>query len=141
MNTRFHSNDPGFSLPSALPSVAASLRDLAVRVASRRQDRLWLAFVAVPLAFIAAVLSFQFWLIPPLIFLSWWWASRGWAWGWTGALLEAFWGCQWAVLGIILLDGLPDGRLLEGGIWITYALVVAGLSVVNRRVLGRRIGQ
>jgi hypothetical protein len=141
MNTRLNINDPGATVPSALPSVAPSLRRLAESAASRRQDRLWLAFVAVPLALLAAVLSLQFWLIPPLIFLSWWWASREWAWGWTAALIEACWGCQWAVIGVILLDGFPSHRLLEGGIWITYALVVAGLSFVNRRVLGRRIGQ
>ena len=141
MNLPLHSKEAGIALPSGLSSAAASLRkgigtlsEDAVLGVSRRQDRLWLALVAIPLALVAAVLSFQFWLLPPLIVLDWWWASKEWAWTWLAGIIEACWGIQWAFLGTTFLAAYPAQRLVVGGLWIAYAGLVIVLCTVNRRL-------
>jgi hypothetical protein len=57
---------------------------------AKRQDRLWLSLVAVPLAMITVTLQLDLWLLIPIAILCWFWAESQWLWllgieSWKGA--------------------------------------------------------
>jgi hypothetical protein len=108
---------------------------------SRRQDRPWLALVAVPLALTAAVAAIQLWLIPPLLLLCWWWSPPAFSWiSVVAAALEACLGVQWVYLGVDAIGSFPHRLIVVGIVWALYAAVIAGAGVLNRRRLLRRAG-
>ncbi|MHB1777561.1 MAG: hypothetical protein ACYCU7_16460 [Acidimicrobiales bacterium] len=146
MNADFPLNDHGVPMPAGT-AIGVQLRrtigGLAERwkeVTLRRHHRPWLALVAVPLAVVAAVCTFQFWLVIPLLALSWWWAPVDWPWGWLLAVLEACFGVQWVYSGAIFLDGFPNQRIVVGTLWALYAGIIAAAGMYNRRTTGRRYG-
>lgn len=115
---------------------------LRTRVA-KRQDRPWIALVVLPLVMTATALTplpQHFWLLVPLVCLTWWWGSVEWAWGWVVGVLEAAWGLQWAYVGIYCLEDFPRHRLLVGVLWAGYAAIVAAAGALNRWHYGRKNG-
>ena len=145
MNARwsFQNDRQGVSVPTdvvQLREVMAGLAERWAEVAARRHHRPLLSLVGVPLAVVAAVSMFQFWLVVPLLALSWWWAPADWPWGWLLAVMEAGFGVQWVYLGAILLDAFPHERIVIGVVWAGYAGLIAVAGMVNRRTTGRRYG-
>ena len=56
--------------------IAAQRTDSSLRaLLAKRQDRLWLSLVAVPLAMITVTLQLDLWLLIPIAILCWFWAS------------------------------------------------------------------
>lgn len=146
MNADIPLNDSGVPLPAGT-AIGGQLREMIGRlagrwgeVAARRHHRPWLALVAVPLAVVAAVCAFQFWLVVPLFVLSWYWAPADWPWGWLLAVLEACYGVQWVYLGAAFLDGFSADRIVVGFLWALYAGLVAVVGMQNRRLSGRPYG-
>ena len=112
---------------------------LRTRVATR-SDRPWTALVYLPLAMTCAALAQVYWLLVPLVFLTWWWCSVGWRFAWVLGITEACFGVQWAYLGIYCLTTYPRHRLLVGVLWAGYAAVVAAAAAINRSRFNRRYG-
>lgn len=132
---------------SLLPSTAARvqrntslLRCSLLGWCATRQDNLWRALVAVPLAITAAVLAGEFWLVLPLALLAWWWGSREWGLAWLVGVMEACFGVQWGYVGAYALATYPHHRALVGALWIGYAALVAGVGAVNRWHYNRKSG-
>lgn len=88
----------------------------------------------------AATLSLQLWLLPPLVFLCWYWGSEAGGWSWMLGIQLACFSVVWAYLGIATLQALPQDRLLVGVGWIAYAGVVLVAGCFNRWKLHRRLG-
>ena len=112
---------------------------LRTRVA-HRLDRPWTALVYLPLAMTCVALTQVYWLLVPLVFLTWWFCSVEWHWAWVLGVTEACFGVQWAYLGIYCLTTYPRHRLLVGVLWAGYAAVVAAAAAINRWRFNRRFG-
>ena len=112
---------------------------LRTRVANR-SDRPWVALVYLPLAMTCVALTQVYWLLLPLVILTWWWCSVDWRWACVLAITEACFGVQWAYLGIYCLTTYPRHRLLVGVLWAGYAAVVAGAAAINRWHYNRKYG-
>ena len=115
---------------------------LVTSLLAARQDRPLLSLVACPLAILAVTLAGSespavLWLLVPLAILTWWWGSTEWPWTWVLGVMEACYGVQWAVIGTYCLAAFPHDRILVGILWAAYALVVAGVSHVNRKRTAR----
>jgi len=105
-------------------NVAVRVRD-AIAVAWRtRRQRLWIAFVAVPLAELATGLLKMWWTWPPLLACTWLFAPDV-AWGWVLAFELGFVGVAWATAGIAALVHLPTLSLLVGAVWAAFPLALA----------------
>jgi len=113
---------------------------LARALLAKRQDRLWLSLLAVPLAMIIAALQLDLWLLIPIAVACWWWASSESQWLWLLGLQEGCFGIVWAYLGAYLLAEFPHNRIAVGAGWVAYALVVAVAGGVNRWRFNRRYG-
>jgi len=120
----------------AVQRTESSLRALL----AKRQDRLWLSLVAVPLAMTAVALQFDLRLLIPIAFACWWWASKESQWLWLLGLIEGSFGIAWAYLGATLLAEFPSNQFAVGVGWAAYALVVAVGGGVNRWRFSRRYG-
>jgi hypothetical protein len=139
----FQNEGQGIFVPTAvlqLREIIGGLAEHWADIAARRSHRPLLSLVGVPLAIVAAVSMFQFWLVVPLLALSWWWAPADWPWGWLLAVMEAGFGVQWVYFGAILLDGFPHLRIVIGVVWALFAGLIAVAGMVNRRLTGRRYG-
>jgi hypothetical protein len=125
-----------------LAHIEAGKRSIALfrSLLAKRQDRLWLSMVAVPLAITAAALLSQFWLLVPLAVLCCWWGSVEWCWAWLVGVMEACWGVQWSLIGIYGLQDFPRHRLLVGVLWFAYAGAVAAVGALNRWRYNRKSG-
>lgn len=107
-------------------------QQLAVVVAGR-QARPLLGMIGAPLAAVAAVDSYQWWVLVPVALLMWWWVPRDDRWYWWLAVQEAAFGVEWSMMGAYSLGAWPARQLIVGAWWIAGALVIALLGVVNRR--------
>jgi hypothetical protein len=136
-------NDKKIAVPDVLTKVhiAAQRTDLTLRaLLAKRQDRLWLSLVAVPLAMITVALQLGLWLLIPVAFACWWWASSELQWLWLLGLVEGCFGIMWAYLGATLLTEFPRHQFAVGAGWAAYALVVAVGGGVNRWRFNHRYG-
>jgi hypothetical protein len=97
-----------------------------------RHERLWIAYVAVPLAELATGLLRMWWTWPPLLACAWGCAPR-WRWAWVLSLELGFVGVVWATAGIAALAQLPTQRVVVGTVWAASALALAGAGIRNRR--------
>lgn len=122
---------------SSWPSRASSG---ARALARQRSDRPWCALVVVPMLVLVAVLTVQLWALVPLVGLMCWWASTETSWLWILAVVESAWGVQWVLGGTYLLATFPEDRGTVAVVWITYALLVAGVGAVNRIRFKRQYG-
>ena len=128
-------NEKKIALPGILAKVniAVQRTDLTARaLLAKRQDRLWLSLVAVPLAMITAALQFGLWLLIPIAVACWWWASSESQWLWLLGLVEGCFGIMWSYLGVTLLTEFPHNQVPVGAGWAAYALLVAVGGGVNR---------
>jgi uncharacterized membrane protein len=113
---------------------------LARALLAKRQDRLWLSLVAVPLAMIIVTLQLDLWLLIPIAILCWLWASSESWWLWLLGIMEGCFGIVWAYLGVYLLAEFPHNQIAVGAGWVAYALVVAVAGGVNRWRFQRKYG-
>src|SRR5665213_1187378 len=113
---------------------------LARALLAKRQDRLWLSLVAVPLAMTIVALQLDLWLLIPIAILCWFWASCESQWLWLLGLMEGCFSIIWAYLGAYLLTEFPHNQIAVGGGWAAYALVVAVGGGVNRWRFQRKYG-
>jgi len=113
---------------------------LARALLAKRQDRLWLSLVAVPLAMIIVTLQLDLWLLIPIAILCWFWASSESQWLWLLGIMEGCFGIVWAYLGVYLLAEFPHNQIAIGAGWVAYALVVAVAGGVNRWRFQRKYG-
>lgn len=93
--------------------------------------------IGAPLAAVAAVDSYQWWVLVPVGLLMWWWVPREDRWCWWLAVQEAAFGVEWSMMGAYSLAAWPGRRLVVGASWIGGAMVIALLGVVNRRARAR----
>ncbi|MHB1787634.1 MAG: hypothetical protein ACYCS7_16155 [Acidimicrobiales bacterium] len=107
---------------------------------TRRTGRPWIALVVVPIVMVGCVLTLHLWFVVPLAVLCWWWTPSDDPWAWVLGILEAAWGVQWGVLGLYGLMAYPDHRVLVEGLWIGYALAIAGVGALNRWRYHHRYG-
>jgi len=119
-----------------VPGVVAEARSLI----AQRRDRARLSLIAVPLAMTAATASLQLWLLPPLVFLGWYWGSKEESWLWLLGIQEACFTVVWVFLGAATLAALPQYRLLVGIGWIGYAGLMLMAGSVNRWRFHRKYG-
>ena len=87
--------DKKIAVPGMLSKVhiAAQRTDLTLRaLLAKRQDRLWLSLVAVPLAMIVVALQLDLRLLIPIAVACWWWASSESQWLWLLGLIEGCFG-------------------------------------------------
>jgi uncharacterized membrane protein len=136
-------NNSRIAVPGSLTQVriaAQRTESLARALIAKRQDRLWLSLVAVPLAMIIAALQFDLRLLIPIAILCWWWASLESQWLWLLGLIEGCFGIAFAYLGAYLLAEFPHNQIAVGAGWAAYALVVAIGGCVNRWRFNRRYG-
>jgi len=115
-----------------LPAMTRSGWAAMVRSWSKRKSRLWLAWVAVPLAMNAAGLTDLWWLWLPLLGLAGLW-SPSWRWNWVLTLQLGIVGTEWAYVGVSALVAWRTQRALVGTIWAASALAIAMASIANRR--------
>jgi hypothetical protein len=54
--------------------------------------------------------------------------------------LRNCWGCQWVLIGTYLLGTYPHDRGAIAVFWIGYAVIVAGIGMVNRYRYQRQFG-
>jgi hypothetical protein len=121
--------------------IEAQRTDLTLRaLLAKRQDRLWLSLVAVPLAMIIVALQLQLWLLIPIAVACWWWASSESQWLWLLGLIEGCFGILWSYLGVTLLAEFPHNQIAVGVGWAAYALVVTIGGAVNRWRFQRKYG-
>lgn len=121
--------------------IAAQRTESSLRaLLAKRQDRLWLSLVAVPLAMITVALQFDLRLLIPIAIACWWWASCESQWLWLLGLIEGCFGIMWSFLGATLLAEFPHNQIAVGIGWAAYALVVAIGGCVNRWRFNRRYG-
>ena len=135
-NKRIVVPDLPYQVHIAVQRAESSLR----AVLSKRQDRLWLSLVAVPLAMIIATLQLDLWLLIPIAILCWFWASSQSRWLWLLGITEGCFGIIWTYLGAYLLTEFPHNRIAVGAGWAAYALVVAIGGGVNRWRFQRKFG-
>jgi hypothetical protein len=127
-------------LPYQVHIAAQRAKSFARALLAKRQDRLWLSLVAVPLAMIAATLQLELWLLIPIAVACWWWASSDSQWLWLLGIMEGCFGIVWGYLGAYLLAEFPHHQIAVGAGWICYALVVALSGGVNRWRFQRTYG-
>lgn len=127
-------------LPYQVHIAAQRTGCLARALLAKRQDRLWLSLVAVPLAMIIVTLQLDLWLLIPIAILCWFWASSESQWLWLLGIMEGCFGIVWAYLGVYLLAEFPRNQIAIGAGWVVYALVVAVAGGVNRWRFNRRYG-
>ena len=127
-------------LPAQVHIAAQRTKSLARALLAKRQDRLWLSLVAVPLAMITVTLQLDLWLLIPIAVACWWWASSESQWLWLLGIMEGCFGVVWAYLGVYLLAEFPHNQIAIGAGWLAYALVVAVSGGVNRWRFNRRYG-
>lgn len=121
--------------------IAAQRTESSLRaLLAKRQDRLWLSLVAVPLAMIIAALQFDLRLLIPIAILCWWWASSESQWLWLLGLIEGCFGIAWGYLGATILAEFPHNQIAVGIGWAAYALVVAVGGGVNRWRFAHKYG-
>jgi hypothetical protein len=128
---------------SPLPVLTTGIRRAASLAQTRvheRKDRPWCALVIVPLCVLLAVLTVQLWALVPLVVLMWWWGSTETPWVWILGILESCWGAQWVLIGTYLLGTFPNDRGAVAVFWIGYAVLVAGIGMVNRYRYAREFG-
>jgi len=128
------------NLPIKVHIAAQRMGCFARALLAKRQDRLWLSLVAVPLAMIIVALQLELWLLIPIAVACWWWASLESQWLWLLGLIEGCFGIAWAYLGVYLLAEFPHNQIAVGAGWAAYALVVAIGGCVNRWRFNRRYG-
>ena len=99
-----------------------------------REDRLWLALVAVPLAEVATGLLGVRWLWVPLLGAAYYWTPSA---RWLVVLSAELGvvGYIWAAVGVKVLT-ISDGpqRLFASALWVTFPLALAAVSWRNRRL-------
>jgi hypothetical protein len=128
---------------SPLPVLTIGMRratSLALARVHERKDRPWCALVAVPIWVLVAVLTVQLWALVPLVAMMWWWGSRETPWVCILGVLESCWGAQWVLIGTYLLGTYPHDRGAVAVFWIGYAVLVAGIGMVNRYRFERKYG-
>ncbi len=113
---------------------------MASTLLAKRQDRLWLSLVAVPLAMITVALQFDLRLLIHIAVACWWWAASSSQWLWLLGLIEGCFGIAWGYLGATLLAEFPHNQIAVGAGLAAYALVVAIGGCVNRWRFNRRYG-
>src|ERR1035437_9233655 len=92
--------------------IAAQRTESSLRaLLAKRQDRLWLSLVAVPLAMTAVALQLDLWLLIPIAILCWFWASSESQWTWLLGIVEGCFSIIWAYLGAYLLTEFPHNRI------------------------------
>jgi hypothetical protein len=97
-----------------------------------RQERPWIARVAIPLEAVAVALAglwfYELVVIVPLLWFSLWEAS----WIWILGVEEAAFGIQWAYTGVYSLMAWSNKLVVVGALWVCYAGVVALVGVISR---------
>jgi hypothetical protein len=112
-------------------AAVAKTRDALAAMWLGRRERLWIAYVAVPLAELATGLLRMWWMWPPLLACARACAPR-WRWAWVLSLELGFVGVVWATAGVSALVELPTQRVLVGAVWAASVLALAGAGIRNR---------
>ena len=114
-------------------AVCGSARSFLARAraaASRRASRPHLAYLGIPLAMVATLLTVPI-FSPALIVCGWWWAPRDWGWEWLVVAGRGLLGLEWALVGLNLLADFPNSRVINGLAWTTAALVIGGIAHIG----------
>jgi hypothetical protein len=104
------------------------------RVWAQRRERLWLTWVAVPLAMNAAGLEGLWWMWVPLVLVGAA-SSPSWRWNWVLSIQLGIVGTEWAFLGATSLGTWSSHQAVIGVCWTGAALALALAGIVNRRYL------
>jgi hypothetical protein len=92
---------------------------------ARRQERLWIGLVAIPLAELAAALLGLWWAWPVLLLYAWACTPR-WNWSWLLPLELGLVGLMCAEVGAQALAYFSGNRLIVGALWSGFPLAQAG---------------
>jgi hypothetical protein len=118
---------------SKLMLAFGTLSTHASRLIDQRTARPLTAMIVCPLAVIPLSL-YGVWFLVGLCFVaSWWWADRAWRWTWLVSVECGAFGSVWAYTFSDALSRFDGARIVTGTIWAGASLLMALVSLLNRR--------